>query len=209
MLPSYCGNNALFPDLLNGNKQLGTRYQCFKKGLGKGLNLPVDPNYNGPYNPIDPTRVYCGNQNVLPAGYDRIGNLSECLRKGIGVGKRQRALGGAGGGGGGGGGGAGGGGGGAGGGGGGGGAGGGAGGGGGGFSPKKYFPDMIGNQDQRLRKAQNDIWNRTNQPFDVKIEKINVIFSRRLSNANQLNEKNMYNKIKNKQNEWWKMLMKV
>ena len=72
MLPTYCGNNALCPDLLNGNKQLGTRYQCFRKGLGKGLNLPIDPNYNGAYNPIDPSRVYCGNQNVLPAGYNRM-----------------------------------------------------------------------------------------------------------------------------------------
>jgi len=178
MLPSYCGNNALFPDLLNGNKQLGTRYQCFKKGLGKGLNLPVDPNYNGPYNPIDPARVYCGNQNALPAGYDRMGNLSECLRKGIGVGKRQRALGG-------------------------------GGAGGGGFSPKKYFPDKIVNENERLRKAQNYIWNQTNEPIAVKVNKINVIFTLRLSNANRLEEKNMYNKIKNKQNEWRKMLMKV
>ena len=179
MLPMYCGNNAADAGLLNGNKQLGTRYQCFRKGIGKGLNLPVDLNYNGAYNPIDPARVYCGNQNALPAGYDRMGNLSECLRKGVGVGKRQRAQqqnqGGGGGG----------------------------GGGGGNFSPTTNV-----SKDEILKRKQNDIWSRTDQPIAVKVKEINLLFNLRLSNASQLRDGKLYNKIKNKQNEWLRMLIK-
>ena len=40
----YCGNNAKSVDILSGNKIIGTRYACMRKGIGKGLNLPVDNN---------------------------------------------------------------------------------------------------------------------------------------------------------------------
>ena len=80
----YCGNNALFTGLVNGTHQIGTRYQCLRKGIGIGSNL--DP-YEEPYEPIDDTRIYCGKQNILPNGYDRLGTPPECLRRGIGVGK--------------------------------------------------------------------------------------------------------------------------
>lgn len=85
----YCGNNALENDLVNGNKIIGTRFQCFKKGVGTGLKEPILkplPNYS----PIDQTKIYCGSKNVLPAGKDRFGTTSECLRKGFGVGQKLK-----------------------------------------------------------------------------------------------------------------------
>jgi len=33
------------------------------------------------------SRLYCGDYSHLPASYDRMGSLKECLQKGIGVGK--------------------------------------------------------------------------------------------------------------------------
>jgi hypothetical protein len=87
----YCGNNALHPDLVNGTKILGSRYQCLRKGVGTGLNLPFDPDYGGPYAPIDNRRIYCGNAVDLPDGYDSMGNLAQCLQRGVGIGKLQRA----------------------------------------------------------------------------------------------------------------------
>ena len=89
----YCGNNRLFPDLVNGTLELGTRYKCLRKGYGKGFNMPVDPNYlNNQYDPIDRTRLYCGDNPDLPAGYDRHGNLVHCLQRGVGLGKKQKAI---------------------------------------------------------------------------------------------------------------------
>ncbi len=84
----YCGNNRLNNNLVNGTSLLGNRYDCFKKGLGKGLSLSIDENYRNGYEPIDNTRIYCGNRKELPENYDRFGNLPHCLQKGIGVGKR-------------------------------------------------------------------------------------------------------------------------
>ncbi len=48
----------------NGTKILGTRYQCLKKGIGKGLNEPI-LKYNNDYEPIENVRIYCGN-GALP-----------------------------------------------------------------------------------------------------------------------------------------------
>jgi len=87
----YCGNNRLHPSLKNGSVKLGKRYPCFKKGIGTGLNSPLDKNYNSKYSPIDKTKIYCGKSRTKPPGYDRMGNLSECLRKGVGVGKKIKA----------------------------------------------------------------------------------------------------------------------
>jgi len=91
-MPIYCGNNALDSDVVNGTSQLGTRYSCMRKGIGTGLNLPYDAKYAGEYEPIDNRKIYCGNGDNLPDGYDRLGNLSQCLQKGVAIGKRQRAL---------------------------------------------------------------------------------------------------------------------
>lgn len=86
----YCGNNAANPQLVNGQLQLGTRYGCLKKGIGRGLRMPVDPEYSGEYIPIDNRKMYCGNKPNLPTGYDVMGNLPQCLQKGVGVGKRMQ-----------------------------------------------------------------------------------------------------------------------
>jgi hypothetical protein len=91
MADIYCGNNALHPDLVNGIKVMGSRYQCLRKGIGTGFNLPIDPDYGLPYEPIDNRKIYCGNQNILPDGYDSLGNAPQCLQKGIGIGKLQKA----------------------------------------------------------------------------------------------------------------------
>lgn len=88
----YCGNNFLDSDLINGNSILGTLYGCFRKGIGKGLHLPYDEKYALDYDPIDTRKIYCGNNGILPEGYDRFGNLPQCLQKGVAVGKRQKAL---------------------------------------------------------------------------------------------------------------------
>lgn len=81
---TYCGNNAYELE----NKRLGSRYECFRKGVGVGLNLPIVPER---YEPIDRYRVYCGNERRLPEGYNVMGTRADCLRKGVGVGKRMAA----------------------------------------------------------------------------------------------------------------------
>ena len=63
-----------------------------KKGFGKGFNMSYDPKFAGPYTPIDKRRIYCGNNSEKPEGYDSIGSLSQCLQKGIGIGKRKRGI---------------------------------------------------------------------------------------------------------------------
>lgn len=83
----YCGNNGA----ATNNKPVGTRHQCMKVGIGKGLRLSCDNSYNGPYQPIDGRKIYCGNSPNLPANYDIMGSPSMCLRKGIGLGKVLRA----------------------------------------------------------------------------------------------------------------------
>jgi len=86
----YCGNNRLHRNLTNGSVRLGTRYECLKKGIVTGLNMPYDDDYSYDYEPIDDTKIYCGNNDQLPENYDMFGNLPACLRKGIGIGKKQK-----------------------------------------------------------------------------------------------------------------------
>ena len=87
----YCGNNALYPGLRDGTKILGSRYQCLKKGIGKGLREPLQ-NYNEDYAPVDDLKLFCGNGDVLPRNKDRLGTRGECLRKGFAVGQKQQYL---------------------------------------------------------------------------------------------------------------------
>lgn len=88
----YCGNNAIHPGLVAGTHVLGTRYQCLRRGFGAGYHSPYDPAFTERYVPIDVTRVFCGNGDVVPDGYDRLGTRGECMRKGFGAGKRKRAM---------------------------------------------------------------------------------------------------------------------
>ena len=69
----------------------GTRYDCFRKGVGIGLSQPVDKSYRNRYSPRDKRKVYCGKARRLPQKYDIMGNLPMCLQKGVGVGKTMKA----------------------------------------------------------------------------------------------------------------------
>ena len=93
-MPIYCGNNLNDPKLVAGTHVIGTNYQCLRKGIGVGRNLPYDANYAGAHAPIDPRTFYCGNAAVPPAGggYFAVGWPTKCLQTGIGVGKAQRAA---------------------------------------------------------------------------------------------------------------------
>ena len=87
----YCGNNRLSPQIVIDGDRIGTRYECLKKGIGIGKNLPFDPAYAVGYKPIDKTKIYCGKKKRKPAGYDRMGSPPACLQIGVGIGKRIRA----------------------------------------------------------------------------------------------------------------------
>jgi hypothetical protein len=87
----YCGNNRRDRSVVEGKKVIGTRYKCFRQGIGVGLNLPYDPNYNQEYEPIDGRRIYCGQEEKLPAGYDMMGSNHTCLQHGVGVGRKIKA----------------------------------------------------------------------------------------------------------------------
>jgi hypothetical protein len=88
----YCGNNRLHPDVVSGRAIIGTKFRCLKKGYGAGFYSPVDVNFLNEYEPIDARRIYCGNKEQLPEGYDRHGNLPSCFQKGFATGKREKAL---------------------------------------------------------------------------------------------------------------------
>lgn len=90
----YCGNQANFSGLLSGTHFLGTNYQCMRRGIGLGKNLPYDDTYTQPHMPIDERKFYCGNSPVLPQGdgYFALGSPSKCQQIGIGIGKAQRAA---------------------------------------------------------------------------------------------------------------------
>ena len=92
-MPIYCGNNLNDSKLTAGTHNIGTNYQCLRKGIGVGINLPYDPEYSRVYTPIDNRKFYCGKSTHLPAGrgYFAIGSPSKCLQKGVGIGKKQIA----------------------------------------------------------------------------------------------------------------------
>ena len=75
----YCGNNSRHSSLRSGSKRIGSRYSCLKKGIGIGLNLPFDPEYDRRFVPIDSRKIYCGTAVLLPEGYEIF------LSAGIGV----------------------------------------------------------------------------------------------------------------------------
>jgi len=90
-MPIYCGNNRLNRRLTSGELDIGSRSKCFKKGVGVGLNQPIDPNYLGEYEPLYIDNFFCGdNEDDAPNNY-RMGTLSQCLQKGVGIGKLQKA----------------------------------------------------------------------------------------------------------------------
>jgi hypothetical protein len=87
----YCGNNRASLELRKKGTKIGNRYDCFRKGVGVGLNLDYDPTYSTRFVPIDARKIYCGKLTRLPEGYHIMGNNPICLQKGIGVGKTLKA----------------------------------------------------------------------------------------------------------------------
>ncbi len=81
----YCGNNEY--ELVNG-KILGTPYQCMKKGIGVGLNMPISGEPRR-YKPIITSNKYCGNEANLPLG-KIMGSVGHCFRKGVGIGRKMQ-----------------------------------------------------------------------------------------------------------------------
>jgi len=72
---------------------IGSRYLCLKNGIGVGLSLPYDPDYEDEYEPIDDRKYYCGDKSPghsPPEGYDAIGSNAICHRIGVGAGKRLK-----------------------------------------------------------------------------------------------------------------------
>ena len=90
--PIYCGNNELDPRLKNGRSRVGTRYECLKKGYGRGFHEPVSKAFSRPYSPIDERRFYCGEESDLPDDYHDFGTLHGCFMTGYGAGKKSKAV---------------------------------------------------------------------------------------------------------------------
>lgn len=64
----------------------GTNYQCLRKGIAQGLNIP-----SSDYVFEEPAeKIYCGNKTNPPPGYKRHGNRAECFKKGVTVGQNKR-----------------------------------------------------------------------------------------------------------------------
>jgi hypothetical protein len=78
----YCGNSDVLPE---GYDEFGDLFSCTKKGFGIcKYNGKLGTRYNGL--PPDPDRpkIYCGNKQELPPGYERFGLRNECLKRGFG-----------------------------------------------------------------------------------------------------------------------------
>lgn len=81
----YCGSNKHVP---RGSKK-GSPYECMKQGYGvcKGKGLEGTGG-NARYE-LDREagfkKIYCGTKRVDRSQYDRVGNRSECFRKGFGA----------------------------------------------------------------------------------------------------------------------------
>jgi hypothetical protein len=79
----YCGNN-----LFKNPTREDYRYECFRKGVGVGLNKRLVD--RGPYEPIEePNDIHCGKESD-PDGRD--GSNLECLIKGVGVGIQRQLV---------------------------------------------------------------------------------------------------------------------
>ena len=91
MTDIYCGNNSLSKELTSKKKRRGSRFECFRKGVGLGLAQPLDKSYLSKYKAIDKRKMYCGKARSLPGGYSIMGSSSMCLQHGVGIGKKLKA----------------------------------------------------------------------------------------------------------------------
>lgn len=79
----YCGSNENLPESYD---RFATRYECLRKGFGICK-------YNGKLGSKEVVgkkkkkseKIYCGNDLLLPEGYDRYANRYECLKRGYGI----------------------------------------------------------------------------------------------------------------------------
>ena len=80
----YCGTAGQLPP---GYDIRGNRFQCMKKGYGSCLAAGKDGTKSHEHQAMNANapKIYCGTDVMLPNGYTRFGNLSECLRKGYGA----------------------------------------------------------------------------------------------------------------------------
>lgn len=82
----YCGDSTTLP---SDYDEMGTRAVCLRKGIGLGMSLPDSQRATylaKPPKPAPEQRLYCGNAEELPEGYDGFDTLSNCMRRGVGVG---------------------------------------------------------------------------------------------------------------------------
>ena len=81
----YCGSSLMLPDNYD---VFGTRNTCLRKGVGIGMGASNAKRQEFLYRPYTaPTqKLYCGDKTVLPPGYAGFGDLSVCLKKGVGAG---------------------------------------------------------------------------------------------------------------------------
>ena len=82
----YCGTDVILPEEYD---IFGTRNRCLRKGVGIGMSMSDDAVIAALVRPppVGPRpRIYCGNNDILPDGYDQMGTPYLCLRKGVGTG---------------------------------------------------------------------------------------------------------------------------
>ena len=81
----YCGSSLILPDAYD---LFGTRNKCLRKGVGIGMGASDSKRNEFLYKPYTPPaqKLYCGDKTVLPPGYAGFGDLSVCLKKGVGAG---------------------------------------------------------------------------------------------------------------------------
>ena len=84
----YCGTDLILPEEYD---VYGTRNRCLRKGVGIGMSMSdgaVNAALNRPPQVGPRPRIYCGNNQIIPEGYDEMGTPYLCLRKGVGTGIR-------------------------------------------------------------------------------------------------------------------------
>ena len=94
----YCGNNELSPKLRanGGTREFGSYNECVKKGYARGFNQPITDlaaflkEWGGKYKPHVTQRLYYGDREDVPAGYQRA-TLSQAAQRGYALGALARA----------------------------------------------------------------------------------------------------------------------
>lgn len=82
----YCGDSTTLP---SDYDEMGTRAICLRKGIGLGMSIPDGQRATylaKPPKPAPEQKLYCGNAEEVPQGYDGFDTLSNCMRRGMGVG---------------------------------------------------------------------------------------------------------------------------